>query len=111
MWWGAGDHLGWLKKPPAVPSAVSTKYSGTTASSLSYSWDTSGELNRERSFTAALTLTTGLSGGGVLGACLYFWSRFPTNAKVGGWDFDPDLEIIKPSISFLINLILINLLS
>jgi hypothetical protein len=54
-----------------LPSPVSTTYSGTTALSLFYSRDLAVEPKGECSFTAASTLTTGLSGGAVIHACLY----------------------------------------
>jgi hypothetical protein len=63
--------LGRRKKPPALPSAVSTTYSGPTASSPSYGQDTAVEPNGGRSCTATSTLPTGQSGGGVICACLY----------------------------------------
>jgi hypothetical protein len=67
----AGDHLGWLKKPSALPSAVSTNYSGTMALSPSYGQDIAVEPDRGHSFMVTSILTTGLSGGGVIRACLY----------------------------------------
>ncbi len=63
--------MGWRKKPLALPSAVSTTYSGPTASSSSHGRDTAVEPNGGWSFTAASALATGLSGGGVIRACLY----------------------------------------
>ncbi len=63
--------MGQLKRPPALPSAVSTTYSGTTASSSPYGREMDVEPDRGHSYRAASTLTTGLSGGGVIHACLY----------------------------------------
>jgi hypothetical protein len=51
--------------------AASTTYSGPTASFSSFGRDTAVEPNGGRSFTAALALATGLSGGGIICACLY----------------------------------------
>ncbi len=64
--------MGQRKKLPALPLAVSTTYSGTTASSLSYGLDTAMDPNGGRSFTAALTLTAGLFGAGVT-RFVYTW--------------------------------------
>ncbi len=61
--------MGRQKKPPALLSAVSTTYSGPTASSLSYGQGTAVEPNGGHRFTAA---STGLSGGGVI-VIVYTW--------------------------------------
>jgi hypothetical protein len=80
-----------------LPSAVSITYSGTTALSSSYGRDIAIELSGGRSFTAASTLTAGLSGGEVIRACLYLVGsledelRLPLQLLLGPW---PDLSML-----------------